>query len=184
MSWKRARPLALLLAVACGGGDRSEPAPAGGGGGPGPPYEGPLEGTVYQGDVSSQPYRIDLGTVLVAGGKLRATVSAVEGSDCVYDYLELVDSQGVALRVEAEDPNHTRGADGSTDVHAPDHRWWLQSFGPFSGGRGLVALKSEKPPPLVTETEVGPGEYKVSLGSFTGDPSNGAFAVRVQVTAE
>jgi hypothetical protein len=144
-----------------------------------PPYTGSLEGTVYEGTTSSHPYQIDLGTVRL-DGKLTVIISTVEGSDCVYDYLAIVDAAGVESRFEAEDPAHTRG-DAGVDVHVVDNLWWRQPFPHFSGGQALVALKSERPQPLTTEVETPAGEYRLLVGSFTGDPANGPFAIRVHV---
>lgn len=144
------------------------------------PYRGPLEGTVYEGSTSGKTYQIDLGSFDVTDGKLRVIVSAVEGSDCVYDYLEIVDGQGVARRIEAEDSTYTSG-DEWVATHIPDHHWWLQNYQSFSDGKGLVALRSERPAPLVTEVELSPGDYHLFVGSFTGDPANGPFVVRVKV---
>ena len=137
-----------------------------------------VSGTIYRGSTSGQPYEIDLGEFRLEGRRLRVTVSAVSGSDCVYDYLEIIGADGRRLRIEAEDPTYTRG-DRPVSQHLVDHHWWLQDYGPFSGHRGLVALRSERPPPLVTLVQLEPGTYRLRLGSFTGDPNNGVFAVRV-----
>jgi hypothetical protein len=135
---------------------------------------------VHRGSTTSLPTAFDLGTVEVVSGTLRVTVSAVEGSDAVYDYLEIVDAAGETLRIEAEDPVYTTGDEG-VRVHVRDHRWWLQSYQPFSGSLAFVALKSERPSPLVTKVDLAPGDYQLRLGSFSGDPANGAFAVRVLI---
>jgi len=139
-------------------------------------------GQIYRGTTSGKPYEIDLGSVYTDDGLIEVDVFAVPGADCVYDYLEFVDATGTATRVEAEDPRYTTG-DKPVAVHNNDNRWWVQPYDAFSGRRGLVALKSERPPPLLTRVSLRPGTYQVRVGSFTGDPDNGAFAVQVDVRA-
>jgi hypothetical protein len=111
---------------------------------------------------------------------IEVEVFAVPGSDAVYDYVDIVASDGTRVRAEAEDWRYTTGDTPAKD-HRIDNHWWLQDFEPFSGRKGLVALKSEVPPPLLTRLRVAPGTYGVRLGSFTGDPSNGVFALQVSV---
>jgi hypothetical protein len=159
--------------------EASEPAPAP----PAPPRPRRTpEGPIYRGSTSGKPYEIDLGTVQTAEGVIEVEVFAVPGFDAVYDYLDLADANGTTTRVEAESSRYTTG-DQPVSVHINDNHWWLQSYEPFSDGRGLVALKSERPPPLLTRVAPGPGIYRLRLGSFTGDPHNGPFAVQVSAHA-
>jgi len=137
-------------------------------------------GEIYRGSTTPTPYEIDLGTVTTTDGVIEVEVFAVPGSDAVYDYVDIVASDGTRVRAEAEDWRYTTGDTPAKD-HRIDNHWWLQDFEPFSGRKGLVALKSEVPPPLLTRLRVAPGTYGVRLGSFTGDPSNGVFALQVSV---
>jgi 4-amino-4-deoxy-L-arabinose transferase-like glycosyltransferase len=137
-------------------------------------------GTVYRGSTSGEAYAIDLGAIALQSGDLQIEVFAVPGADCVYDYVEVVGQDGRPIRVEAEDPQHTSG-DRPVPYNAPDNHWWLQDYETFSGGQGLVALKSETPPPLITRVQLQPGTYHVRLGSFSGDPRNGVFAIQVNM---
>ncbi|MFQ5667999.1 MAG: ArnT family glycosyltransferase [Candidatus Binatia bacterium] len=150
--------------------------------GDGAPIEPPREasGTIYRGSISRQPYTIDLGTITLQEGILEVHVFTVLGADCVYDYLEAVADDGQKFRVEAEDPRYTSG-DHPTPTYVADDHWWLQNFEAFSGGKGLVAMKAETVPPLTTRLHVPPGTYHVHLGSFTGDPANGVFAIQVDM---
>lgn len=137
-------------------------------------------GEVHRGSTTSQPYEIPLGSFTIRGSSaaLRATVFAVPGSDAVYDYLRAISPGGYDVRAEAEDWGMTRG-DRPVSQHEADDRWWRQDYADFSGGQGLVALRTENPPPLVTEISLPPGTYDVRVGSFTGDPANGVFALQV-----
>ena len=137
-------------------------------------------GTVYHGSTSSRPWEIDLGAITLHGGDLEVEVFAVPGSDCAYDYVEVMSEDGTTIRIEAEDTRSTSG-DKPVRQHAPDNRWWLQSFSPFSQGVALLALKSETPPSLITSLSLPSGTYEVRLGSFTGDPQNGSFAIQVDI---
>jgi len=134
-------------------------------------------GTIYRGSTTVQPYEIDLGAITLHGGKLEVKIFSVPGSDCVYDYVEAIGPDGQKTRAEAEDPRYTVG-DQPVPFHAVDNHWWLQDYGGFSGGQGLVALKNETPPALVTTLVLSPGTYEVHVGSFTGDPGNGPFAIQ------
>ena len=51
-----------------------------------------------------------------------------------------------------------------------DNHWWLQAYGTFGDGHGLVASKQEIVPVLSTTSEVPNGVYTLLIGSFTGDP--------------
>ncbi|RME84257.1 MAG: hypothetical protein D6775_06000, partial [Caldilineae bacterium] len=168
--------------------------------GPGTPYVSPLptpaaaspsesssfyaDGTpfvpahVFVGDTSSSTWRINAGAVKVVGGRFTLDVGTVAEHDGVYDYLELVAADGTAYRFEAEDPKWTTG-DTYAEHEGPDNHWWLQHFGPFSNGQGLVAHKTEFVPVLTTTVEVPDGTYTLYIGSFTGDPNNGVFALGV-----
>ena len=64
-----------------------------------------------------------------------------------------------------------------------DGHWWLQSFEPFSGGAGLVAQANEGAPELTLVAAVPDGTYRLHVGSFTGDPDNGVFALDVAVVS-
>jgi hypothetical protein len=89
-----------------------------------------------------------------------------------------VGRDGKEQRVEAEDLRYTAG-DQYSPVHLVDGHWWLQNYEPFSGGKGLVAIKDEGAPVLTTVIPLVDGEYDLYLGTFTGDPANGPFAVAV-----
>jgi len=147
---------------------------------PSAPAALPAGARLFIGDTSSRTWEIPLGDVQVKGEKLVVQVMAVLGHDAVYDYLRVVDDQRNEWRFEAEDTRYTTG-DRYSDRHVPDGHWWLQRFDPFSNHQGLVALKSEHVPPLTTRVTLPNGHYRLFLGSFTGDPANGPFAVAVRV---
>jgi len=133
---------------------------------------------VYTGTTESKVWEVFLGQVAVQGGALTVRVSPVAGYDAVYDYLRIVGRDGKEQRVEAEDLRYTAG-DQYSPVHLVDGHWWLQNYEPFSGGKGLVAIKDEGAPVLTTVIPLADGEYDLYLGTFTGDPANGPFAVAV-----
>ena len=130
----------------------------------------------WLGDISSSTARWRVGPVRVRNGYLTLQIGPVAGHDAVYDYVELIDAQGVIRRFQAEDPSITSGDDfASRD--AVDNHWWLQDFGPFSGGRALAARKGEMVPVLTTAIPLPNGLYDLSIGVFTGDPANGVFGL-------
>lgn len=133
---------------------------------------------VYTGTTESKVWQVSLGRVVVKGGVLTVRVLPVPGHDAVYDYLRVIGIDGKEQRFEAEDARYTGGDSYSPD-HLKDGHWWLQNYEPFSGGRGLVALKDEGAPALTTVIPLADGEYELYVGTFTGDPANGPFAIAV-----
>ncbi len=135
---------------------------------------------VYQGNFRSQPEPWRVGPVEVKEGGVTLTVGPIAGQDGVFDYVEFLDTQGHVYHFEAEDLNYE--GDVSWSEHdGLDNRWWLQSYPPFSGGAGLVARKGELVPALRTTISLPPGVYSLTIGTFTGDPANGAFALGVAI---
>lgn len=136
----------------------------------------------FVGDTRSAPWEIPVGPVTVKNGRLTIQIGQVPGHDAAYDYARLIGTAGLDLRIEAEDMQITTG-----DAYAPNHgidgHWWQQSFGVFSGTQALVAQKQERVPVLTTTIQVPNGSYYLHIGSFSGDPANGAFGLGVTVTA-
>jgi 4-amino-4-deoxy-L-arabinose transferase-like glycosyltransferase/DNA-binding beta-propeller fold protein YncE len=131
---------------------------------------------VYQGNTESRVWEAAVGNVTVTGGRLVVRVAAMPGFNAVYDYLRFVGRDEQEYRFEAEDTALTRGDTFNPQPGLDDH-WWLQDYGPFSGGRGLVAEDPEAVPMLETTVPLPDGEYQMFLGTFTGDPANGPFAI-------
>ncbi|HEY65034.1 MAG TPA: phospholipid carrier-dependent glycosyltransferase [Caldilineae bacterium] len=131
---------------------------------------------VYRGNTESRVWEAAVGTVTVTGGELSVRVAAVPGYHAVYDYLRLVSQDGREYRFEAEDTTITTGDTFSLRPGLDDH-WWLQAYEPFSGGYGLVAEDPETVPVLETTVRLPDGTYQMFLGTFTGDPANGPFAI-------
>ena len=131
---------------------------------------------LYKGNTQSQAWEEMVGTVTVSGGSLRVRVAAVPYTPAVYDYLRFVSDDGQEHRFEAEDTTITRG-DAFSPQPGADGHWWLQEFGPFSNARGLVAEALDAAPPLQTTIRLPDGEYQMYLGTFTGDPASGPFAL-------
>ena len=132
----------------------------------------------FTGNTRSSPYLIPVGPVEVKNGKLSIEVGQLEGMDGVYDYVLLQAADGKEYRFEAEDARYTTGDTYSQNDQADGH-WWLQAFGGFSGGKGLVLRKQEVVPALTTEAQAPNGTYQLSIGSFTGDEANGVFGLGV-----
>ncbi len=137
---------------------------------------------VWLGNERSSVTRWRVGPVRVTGHALTLLVGPVAGHDAVYDYIELIDELGRVQRFEAEDAAITSG-DQFASQDGLDNHWWVQTFGPFSGGRALVARKRELVPALVTTISLPNGLYDLSIGTFTGDPANGVFGLGVQSDA-
>ncbi len=136
---------------------------------------------IFRGDISGQAYEISFGKVTVAGGQLKVLISGVPGSDGVFDHVRLQGADGSRLKFEAEDQTVTGGDAFSANDGLDDGHWWLQSFGAFSGGKGLVIRKNERMPVLTCALKAPDGEYELFVGSFKGDPPNGIFALGVTV---
>ena len=85
---------------------------------------------------------------------------------------------GTSYQFEAEDATITTG-DIFSSQHGNDNHWWLQAYGPFGGGYGLVASKQEIVPVLTTTMEIPNGVYTLFVGAFTGDPKNDAFGLGI-----
>ena len=133
---------------------------------------------VFTGTTESKVWEVPVGRVKVTNGALAIRISPVPGHDAVYDYLRVVGADGNEQRFEAEDARYTRG-DEYSPRHIVDGHWWLQDYDPFSAGRGLVALADEGAPVLTTTLALADGEYDLYLGTFTGDPAHGSFAIAV-----
>jgi hypothetical protein len=131
---------------------------------------------LYEGDTRSQTWEVAVDSVTVEQGAFTVNVAAVPPYHSVYDYLRFVDENGREHRFEAEDLTVTRGDVFSSQPGADGH-WWLQSYDPFSEGRGLVAEGLESVPELVSTVLLPDGQYQLFLGTFTGDPANGPFAI-------
>lgn len=134
----------------------------------------------FIGNTSSTAWEIHVGPVTIENGRLAVQIGQVPGHDAAYDYLRLISADGRDLRFEAEDGQATTG-----DVPLPDPaidgHWWRQTFDLFSGKQALVAQKQERVPALRTLIEVPNGTYELLIGSFAGDPANGAFGLGVTV---
>jgi len=133
---------------------------------------------IFLGDVSGALVEIEISQVEITDGDLALRIAPLPDHDAVYDYVKLVATDGTVYQFEAEDAAITSG-----DVFAPregiDNHWWLQTYEPFSGAHGLVAQKQEIVPALTTTVAVPNGVYTLLIGSFTGDPKNGAFGLGV-----
>ena len=136
--------------------------------------------SVYVGDVSSTVASWRVGPVEVRGGGVILTVGPIAGHDAVFDYAEFLDADGQRHRFEAEALTY-EGDVSFAERPGQDRRWWLQRFDPFSGGAGLVAQKGELVPALRTRIALPDGLYDLTIGTFTGDPANGVFALGVAV---
>ncbi len=137
----------------------------------------------FFGDQRSAVWEIPVGPVTIEQGRLILQVGQIPGHDTAYDYVRLIGSDGSDLRIEAEDVQHTQG-DAYAPRHDTDGHWWLQTFDPFSGRQGLVALKHERVPVLTTTIEAANGTYELLIGSFSGDPTNGAFGLGITVDSQ
>ena len=133
---------------------------------------------VFLGDTTGSAWEINAGAVQVDDGSLVIQVGPIPGHDAVYDYVELVGTDGVRHRFEAEDTTVTQGDVFAGQVEGDGH-WWLQTHALFSNQQGLVGSKRESLPVLTTTAAVPNGDYTVLVGSFTGDPGNGAFGLGV-----
>lgn len=133
----------------------------------------------FRGDTTGQPYELSFGKVVVSGGQLKVLISGVPGLDGVFDYLRLQNQAAGSLKFEAEDAGVVAGDAFSANDGLEDGHWWLQSFGAFSGGKGLVIRKNERMPVLTCVLKAPDGEYELSVGSFNGDPPNGVFGLGV-----
>jgi 4-amino-4-deoxy-L-arabinose transferase-like glycosyltransferase/sugar lactone lactonase YvrE len=131
---------------------------------------------VYRGTTESRPVETAVGSITVTGDTFTVLVGALPGQHAVFDYLRFVDQTGREYRFEAEDAMFTSG-DTFSLLSGEDGHWWLQEFEPFSGGRGLVADESRGAPLLTCTVRLPDGEYLMSLGTFTGDPASGPFAI-------
>ena len=119
-----------------------------------------------------------MGRVEITNGRLKVFITPLADHDTAYDYVKLVEDDGSTYQFEAEDSSITTG-DVFSDQHGTDNHWWLQPYGPFSGGFGLVASKQEIVPVLTTSMEAPNGAYTLLIGSFTGDPKNGVFGLGI-----
>jgi 4-amino-4-deoxy-L-arabinose transferase-like glycosyltransferase len=133
----------------------------------------------FLGSTESTVWSIDLGSYTVTEGRFVLQVGPLPGHHAVYDYVEFVAADGTVYRFEAEDPQVT-GGDSYATRDGVDGHWWLQNYEPFSGGQGLVAEKQERVPVLTTTAALPNGTYRVFLGSFKGDPSNGVFGLGIR----
>jgi len=131
---------------------------------------------VYRGTTESRPIDTAVGDIKVAEGTATILVGALPGQHAVFDYLRFVAPSGVEYGFEAEDATVTSG-DAFSLQSGEDGHWWLQDYEPFSGGRGLVADERRGMPVLTCTVRLPDGEYLLSLGTFTGDPANGPFAI-------
>ena len=131
---------------------------------------------LYKGNTQSRAWEEMVGAVTVSGGSLSVRVAAVPYSRAVYDYLRFVGDDGQEHRFEAEDTTVTQGDDFRQQAGADGH-WWVQEFDSFSSGRGLVADALDAAPPLETTIGLPDGDYQMFLGTFTGDPASGPFAL-------
>ncbi len=138
---------------------------------------------IYQGNFRSQPVPWQVGPVEVKEGGVTLIVGPMAGQDGVFDYVEFLDAQGHVYHFEAEDLTY-EGDVSWAEHDGVDNQWWLQHYAPFSGGAGLVARKGELVPALRTTIPLPPGVYSLTIGTFTGDPANGAFALGVAVRGQ
>ncbi|NOZ26560.1 MAG: hypothetical protein GXP39_00720 [Chloroflexi bacterium] len=130
----------------------------------------------YRGNTESRVWEVMVDTITVTGGSFTVRVAALPGQRAVYDYLRFVSQDGREYRFEAEDTTITTG-DRFSPQPGLDGHWWLQEYDPFSDRRGLVAEGPEMVPVLETTVPLPDGEYRMFLGTFTGDPAHGPFAV-------
>ncbi len=135
---------------------------------------------VYLGDVNSRVARWRVGPVEVRGGRVTLTIGPISGHDAPFDYVEFLGADGQRHRFEAEDLTY-EGDIRFVGGPGQDNRWWLQRYDPFSGGAGLVAQKNELVPALRAAIPLPDGLYDLTIGTFTGDPANGVFALGVSV---
>ncbi len=135
----------------------------------------------FSGDTTGKTYEIAFGKVTVKNGALTLLVGGAPGNDGVYDYVRLKSSDGKEILVEAEDSAVTKGDAFSNDDRPEDGHWWLQTYGDFSANKGLVIRKQERVPLLTTTINLPNGEYDLFIGSFKGDPGNGAFGLGLTV---
>jgi len=133
---------------------------------------------VFMGNTSSSPWQIDAGEIDVRGGKVILWVGPISGFDAVYDDVRLTDAAGRVFLFEAEDPGITVG-DTYAGREGVDDHWWLQNYDAFSHGQGLVAQKQEIVPALQSTLSLPAGHYHATIGSFSGDPDNGVFALGI-----
>ena len=139
----------------------------------------PLEARrIFTGTIDSDVWEVPVGRVVSSDGKLVIRILPVPGFDAVYDYVRVIGSDGEEQVFEAEDGLTTTG-DEYAERHVPDGHWWLQTFGVFSNRQALVALGGENAPHLTTTLPLPDGEYDLYLGTFTGDPAHGPFAIAV-----
>ena len=138
---------------------------------------------VYQGNTSSHVDTWRIGPVQVHQGQITLVMGPMPGQDAVVDYVEFLAADGTRHRFEAENLSYQGQI---TFAHGPgqDNRWWLQSFAAFSNGAGLVAQKYELVPALVTTIHLPDGLYDLRVGTFTGDPANGIFALGLSVQSD
>ena len=145
------------------------------------------DGTVFQpartftGDTTGKAYEIAFGKVSVKDGALTLLVGGIPGNDGVYDYVRVKSGDGKEIQFEAEDSAVTKGDAFSNDDRPEDGHWWLQSYGDFSANKGLVIRKQERVPLLTTSISLPNGDYDLFIGSFKGDPGNGAFGLGLTV---
>jgi hypothetical protein len=133
----------------------------------------------FLGNTESAPWTIDAGSKEVREGRFSLSIGPMGSRDAVYDYVELRGLDGATYRFEAEDAAVTSGDIVAAEEGADGH-WWQQNFDPFSGRQALVAQKGEAVPLITTAASVPDGVYEVTVGSFTGDPDNGAFALGIR----
>ncbi len=135
---------------------------------------------VFRGDTSSHVVRWRVGPVEVTEGALTIVLGPIPDHDAVFDYIELLSENGTIRRYEAESLTYD-GVLVFADRPGADNHWWRQQFAPFSGGVGLVAQKNELVPALKTTIPMPSGLYDLTIGTFTGDPANGVFALGVAI---
>ncbi len=133
----------------------------------------------YLGNTGSIPWQISAGEVDISENTLTLHIGPLKDHDAVYDYVKLVHIEsGEVFQFEAENTELTSGDTLSTREGVDDH-WWLQHYEGFSGGAGLVIQKQELAPVLTTVTHLPDGNYRLYIGSFSGDPNNGVFGLGV-----
>ncbi len=135
----------------------------------------------FRGDQSGQPYEMEFGRVSAIAGRLIIQVGGIPGLDGAFDDLRLRSSGGKDLRFEAEDSSITRGDASTLEDNPTDGHWWLQEYGSFSGGKGLIIRKTEKVPQLTMALSVPEDEYDAYVGSFKGDGGGGPFGLGISV---
>ncbi len=133
----------------------------------------------FLGNTGSIPWQISAGEVDITGNTLTLHIGPLKDHDAVYDYVKLVHiKSGEVFQFEAENTKLTGGDTFSTREGVDDH-WWLQHYEGFSGGAGLVIQKQELAPVLTTVAHLPDGNYRLYIGSFSGDPNNGVFGLGV-----